>query len=71
MELMQLEQEKKQLACLLDCNSKTSAFGLALTEADAIVFHVARPMQEEEAAPAAAEATEPEAIKEKKKEDAE
>ena len=43
----------------------------ALTEADAIVFHVARPMQEEEAAPAAAEATEPEAIKEKKKEDAE
>ena len=35
MELMQLEQEKKQLACLLDCNSKTAAYGLALTEADA------------------------------------
>ena len=35
MELMQLEQEKKQLACLLDRNSKTAAFGLALTEADA------------------------------------
>lgn len=35
MELMQLEQEKKQLACLLDCNRKTAAFGLMLTEADA------------------------------------
>lgn len=35
MEWMQLEQEKKQLACLLDCNNKTTAFGLALTEADA------------------------------------
>ena len=35
MELIQLEQEKKQLACLLDCNSKTAAFGLMLTEADA------------------------------------
>lgn len=35
MELMQLEQEKKQLACLLDCNNKTAAFGLMLTEDDA------------------------------------
>lgn len=34
-ELMQLEQEKKQLTCLLDCNSKTAAFGLTLTEDDA------------------------------------
>ncbi|MGN0136934.1 DUF6323 family protein [Anaerotignum sp.] len=35
MELLQQEQEKKALLQLLDCNRKTTPFGLMLTEADA------------------------------------
>lgn len=35
MELLQMEQEKRQLASLLDRNSRTAVFGLTLTENDA------------------------------------
>lgn len=41
-ELMQLEQQKKELKRLLSCNEKTESFGLVLTEEEATALMAAR-----------------------------